>query len=443
MKNQVDFFPDTPESFHIRVEATLEKLEEKDMKCIYRKRKMIVAIAAILIMLIAASAVAVVQGNALRTQLGEAGGEKLAAQVQDVHASDAENGFSFTIDEILWRDEKMYVSYTAAVPEDGNVYLFSPVQIELDGEQLVNFYGIDSEFFNRMFAVGGEYGASVSQIMQLEVPEELSGEHLFSSKCLFMQTDKKLSKIEIEELAALCTEPDADGNENQMMKNADTLYYYDTTEKGDPAPVIWLHYYPEVRTVMDEHDRVTAEALESAGIAKYADMREICVPICKTEGGDIRFNDAAQRIFDMGSFSIEVTKLEISQFNTSFKAFIRKEGGVSDEWTEDEPYGQFYSLCKADGSDLGIHDWTIGEGGAILTESGEKVYRIAENSEGIYPLEDLTEVYLAPSIFDENGVFVQRDMTRAVRLEPVFNPDLPAEGAELAQDPAETDDLSS
>lgn len=444
MKNYVDFFPQTPEGFHLRVEETLISLEENEMKNVsVFSRRMVAAIAAILILALAATAMAVVQGNALRTRMNEFGSENLAGQVQDVHASDAAEGFSFTIDEILWQGDDLYVSYTAAVPEDGNVYLFTPTQIELAGEPLNSIIGIDEEFFACVFALGGEYGTSVSQIMQLKAPEALSGEQQFSSKCLFMQTEKTLAKVGIEEIAALCTEPDADGNENQRMKNADTLYYFDTTEEGDPAPVIYLHYYPEVHAVMDEHDRITAKDLESAGIARIADTREIAISIRKTEGDGIRFNDAAQRSFNMDGYSIEITKLEISPFKTAYEALIRKEGGRIGEWTEAEPYGWFYSLCNADGSDFGKDSWSIGEGDVIVTESGETVYRIGESGEGIYDLENLAEIYLAPGIYDENGVFIRSDMTRAIKLTPIFNPDLPEGTPEPVLDPAETDDLSS
>ena len=78
-----------------------------------------------------------------------------------------------------------------------------------------------------------------------------------------------------------------------------------------------------------------------------------------------------------------------------------------------------------------------------FTESGEKVYRIEGSSEGIYFLEGLTEIYLAPDIFDANGEHVDSDMTRAIRLNPIYNPDLQETTSESEVDFAETDDISS
>ena len=67
MKPMIDFFPDTPAGFHLRVEDALMGLEEKDMKNakVY-SRRLIALVAAALVLIFAATAVAVVQGDVLR-----------------------------------------------------------------------------------------------------------------------------------------------------------------------------------------------------------------------------------------------------------------------------------------------------------------------------------------------------------------------------------------
>jgi len=444
VKDYIDFFPGTPEGFHLRVERTLENLEEVNMKYIHKKCKMIVAIAAILVMVIAASAVAVMQGDLLRTHMNESGGEQLAVRVQDVHVSDAAGGFSFTIDEILLQDEKLYASYNVTVPDDGKVYLFSPTQIKLNGEAVNRDFGVDAEYFVNMFALGGEYGNSVSKIMQMFVPEELvkADNNQFNCKCLFMEAEKPLVKVDQEDYEALFTEENADGNENQLMENADVLYYTDTSADGDVVPSIYMHFYPEVRAVMDDNQYVTAEALESIGIAKRMDMREISITIPDSEAQTLVFNDVAQRIFEMDGYSIEITELNLSHFNMSFAALIRKENGEIGKWSENEPYAQFYFLCNADGSDLGTSEgWSMGGGEVELLDNGERVYRVDGYGHGIYPVDYIDELYLAPGFYDANSVFTGYDMSRAIRLEPIYNPDRPQYEPTVA--PPVADDLSN
>lgn len=447
MKQLQDMFPRTPEGFHLRVEDTLMGLEEKEMKNAYIfSRRLITLVAAALILVFAATAVAVVQGNALRNQMNVSGGQELAAQVQDVHVRSDDDDFSFTIDEILWEGEDMFISYTVDVPDDGNVYLFSPARIELNGKEINQDYGIDAEFFSSMFAVGGEYGTHTTEIMQLKMEGDIpkQDEHDLSMECLFMRANRELVKIEAEAFNDLFTEPDDQGNENQMVKNADVLYYTETVPERSGAPAIYFHYYPEVRAVMGEPQMLSPEALEGTGIAEMVKTCAISIPVSHSTGNRSTFNDVAQRIFDMDGYSIEITELNLSHFNMEFEALIRKEGGVAAEWTENEPYGQWYFLCYADGSDLGVHNgWSMSGGEHYLTDSGEHVYRIEGNGQGIYPVENITEIYLAPYIDDENGEIAGHDMSRAIKLEPIYNPDLPESTPEPEPDPAETDDLSS
>lgn len=450
MRPMIDFFPETPAGFHLRVEETLTGLEENDMKNVkvYSRRVIALAIAA-MIFIFAATAVAVVQGDALRSKMTASGGDEFAAMVQDVHVADGNDDFSFTIDEILWQGEDMYVSYTASVPEDGNVYLFSPYEVRMSGSGIehgrdVYHNGLDAEFFTCLYALGGEYGSSVSQIMKLRVEDaQTSGK--FDCKCVFMKTDRPLEKLDSESYHALFTEPDAQGNANQLMKSANVLYYFDTTVEGDPVPVVYLFQYPEVRALIDadENSRVTPQKLEETGIAKMVGMQEISIDVQESEGAAPVYNDAEQRTFDMGDYSLELTELYISHFETRFAAVIRKPDGIADEWTPDEPYGQYYSLCNADGSEFGTEtNWSMGGGESVVLSGGEKVYRVDGFSEGIYPLENLEEIYLAPAIFDEeSGEFVNYDMTRAIKLNPSYNPSLPAPTQQ--PDPAETDDLSN
>ena len=447
MRPMIDFFPETPAGFHLRVEETLMGLEENDMKnvSVYSRRVIALAIAA-MIFIFAATAVAVVQGNELRTQMNTSGGENLAAQVQDVHVMDGDGDFSFTIDEILWQGENMYFSYTVTVPDDGNTYLYSLDQLKLGEEPLWSGYGLNSEFFVSMYAAGGEFGTEVTDVVRMYMKPELQDipEKLFEIQCVFMQANRPIQKLDRDAYDALFTEPDFEGNENQLMKSADTLYYTDVSIDGDPAPVLQLHGYPEIRSILDaNNERLTPQDVETAGIARQVDRLKVSIPIQETGAGAAVFNDVSQRIYPMDGYTIEITKLNIDSFDAEFEAVIRKDEGEIEigDWSGREPYAQFYTLCKADGSEIGDLDSSMSSG-YPMQKKDETVYIVDGHSAGLFKVKELTEIYLAPDIFDANGEGIGPDMTRAIKLTPIYNPDLP-EHIPDPNDFAETDDLSN
>lgn len=448
MRPLIDFFPETPAGFHLRVEETLMGLEENDMNKVkvYSRRMVILAVAA-MIFIFAATAVAVVQGDALKSKMTTSGGKELASQVQDVHVMDGDGDFSFTIDEVLWQGENMYFSYTVTVPDDGNTYLYSLDQLNLGTEPLWSGYGLNSEFFVSVYAAGGEFDTEVTDVVRMYMKPELQDipEKTFEVQCVFMQANRPIQKLDRDAYNALFTEPDFEGNENQMMKSTDTLYYTDVSINGDPAPVLQLHGYPEIRSILDANDeRLSSEDIEATGIARQVDRLKISIPVQETGADAAVFNDVSQRIYSMDGYTIEITKLNIDSFNAEFEAVIRKAEGEIElgEWTGNEPYAQFYALCKADGSEIGDLDSTMSSGYPMQKED-ETVYIVDGHSTGLFKMKELTEIYLASELFNENGEYVGLDMKRAIKLNPVYNPDLPDHIPDPMDDFAETDDLSS
>ena len=447
MRSMIDFFPETPAGFHLRVENTLMNLEERNMK--QKKaysRRMIALLAAVLVLVFAAAAAAVVQSDVLRTKMNASGGEKAAALVQDVHMADGSDGFSFTVEEVLREGGKMYISYTVSVPDDGKIYLFSPCGIRMNDRQIFPDGALDTEFFATMYALGGAYGTSVTQIMQID-PEETclnAGQNMLGCQCIFMEAGRPLEKLDAEAFYALLTEPDSSGAEHQLMRNADILYYFDTMPAGDPVPVVYLFHYPEVRRVFDEHaaDLLTAADLENAGIASHARTCEVLVPLEGAGAEGPKLNDVLQRVYFMDGYSIVIEELSISRFCASFRAVIRSEDDAFTEWSGEAPFGQYYELCNADGTDFGEIDSCI-LGADVLVEDGKAVYRIEGSYRGIFPVEDLWEICLVPAVFDDGGIFSHLDMERAIRLTPMNNPQRIGNEAEPETDPAAADDLSA
>ena len=139
MRRIKDPFPPTPARFHLRVEETLMSLEERDVN----KRRVpgrVALLAAILAALLALAAAASVAGRThFRDRLDREGASEVSALVQEVHrgsVDDGSDGFRFSIDELIWEGDDLYVSYSLAVPEGGRwlVAMFTPT---LDGEKQI------------------------------------------------------------------------------------------------------------------------------------------------------------------------------------------------------------------------------------------------------------------------------------------------------------------
>lgn len=167
----------------------------------------------------------------------------------------------------------------------------------------------------------------------------------------------------------------------------------------------------------------------------------LCDVSQETEGV---YNDLAQRSFKMDGFEIEFTNFRLSHFRASFSADIRTEEQIPDEYTGDEPYGQFYTLLRSDGSELcSAENVRISRGNARRTDEGEQVYRIDMDISGMIPVETLDTILLAPEIFGDDGEFIHYDLENAIEIKPVHNPDKPETTPQPEFDFAENDSLSS
>lgn len=439
MKMDHDPFPRTPAGFHLRVEEILMGLEARKAIELRVRRIRWIAVAAALLALALGTAVAVVQGNALRTRMA-AGGDGLVSQVRDIHKSAAQDGFSFIIEEVLAEGDAIFLSYTATVPSDGRIYLFSPCGMALDGVPLTCDTGLETDFFSNLYALGGMYGNSITQVIKLRLQRNMPETAArLSCSCAFMLAERPLKRIDAAALDRLLTEPDASGNANQLMRNAETLYYYDTSVEGDPIPMVYLHYYPEIRAIFEKKGRnmLAVEDVERAGIGRIERVLELSIPM----GGEVMDlplrNDVTQHIYFMDGYSIELRRLHLTPFEAEFEALIRTEGDGLAEWTEDLPFGQYYELCNGDGSDFGRVDFCLNSGDIIALGNGGRAYMVSGSMGGVFPVDGLNEICLAPV---ESG---KRDMGRSIRLTPIRNPDCMLDRPEPAVDPAETDNLSS
>ena len=198
MKRWKDPFPQTPKGFHDRLEKTLGGLQDTDMRRNHNYRKLNIALIAALIAILAttAVAVAVVLGNArFKQALTDSGADEVAALVQEVHVpatGDEADGFRLSIDEIIWEDDKLYFTYTASVPDDGNRYLLALYTPLLDGEPMVfQATGWESSaFFDDRFQtvipLGGAQLATCGQLLTFKVNPALRQK---AANVLFLRAD--------------------------------------------------------------------------------------------------------------------------------------------------------------------------------------------------------------------------------------------------------------
>jgi len=457
-KNRMDAICPEP-SFRSALQLTIkERTENMNHRFAFNyRRKMIIAIALIAAML-AATAVAVVQGNLLRTQMEENAGAAFANQVRDVHIS-AGKDFSFTVDEILCDGDKIYLSYSISVPDDGNTYLYALYRPTLNGEPLSGSlaYFYDESGMPMIHAIGGEFGASHARVMKdLKLQSEpVAGvANMFDLKAVFFKSNLPVryggswddySKKFAEKKISVNGVPQT----VQMYPDSDALYYCGETKPEYPyillefQPDYWKNWQAKQQKEETE-DVLTPEEFAATGIVDLADSAEIFVPLDLSGNAQPEYNDVAQRVYELDGFTLEITDFHMNHLGASYKAEIRTEAEIPDEYAGTEPYGRFYGLIRADGTELSSNQSSRFSTGALnIKWDGTRVYLIDQTINGAIPVEELDGLLLAPELYAYNGDFKGYDLERAIRIQPVYTTDKPEPTPIPTEDPAATDDLSS
>lgn len=423
-----------------------------------RHGKMIVAVA-LLIALLITSAVAMVQGGLLRTEIEESAGETFAEKVQDVHASIGSEGFGFTIDEVVCEDDRMYLSYSTSVPDDGNTYLYALCIPKLNGEKMSYGYAFfyDDSFTPVAFPIGGEFGCQKTQVIpDIFIDSQIrdQAENLLEMRAIFFKANRDIKYAgEWEDYYAMMEKTNLQSEFGSsesfgdvfLMPNSDTLYYYGETAQENPSINLCdLPEYWQLWRGLKEDRALDAKEFASTEIVELIDIIEISIPIDASETTEGVYNDLAQTKFELDGFEIEFTDFRLSHFGASYSADIRTDEPIPDEYTGDELYSQFYTLLRGDGSELcSAGNSSFSSGNARRTDGGERVYRIDGDISGMIPVEALDTLLLAPEIFNDDGQFSHYDLENAIEIKPVYNPDKPEATPQPKFDFAENDSLSS
>ncbi len=425
-------------------------------------RRRTIALVAALALLLAATAVAVVQGSALRQAAEDAGAAEVAERVVDVHVASDSDGFGVSIDEILWEGTQMCFSYTLRVPEDGNTYLCGIQVPRLNGERLTMRRGgaIDADMGScSVIALGGEYGTSCTDVMELYISPTAQKlpERRFEVNAAFLRTDRPMQMVDYD------TYFDMHGHrENQLFESSDVLYYFD----DDPAPRFYLTDYPEVWQAQQNHyERYCVErdlsreqgrdfdfnwdeamGLNGAELAEtgIAELVRECGTGIKLDDSVISstvFNDLEEHRFELDGASIEITDFYMSRLCVSFKGTVTWNDG---RCFENGDVSRNFMILRPDGTELGQNLSHF-----LCSDSNEtgNQYGIDGEISGFIPVEGLTEVLLAPVSQDESEDGMHYDLEDAIVLKPIFNAERARAEANATpdptQDPAETDDLSA
>ena len=454
-----------------RIEERMEA-EMRNEKYVKRRaplrmsRRLAVALAAALILALAATAVAVVQGNALRDKFAEMGDTTIEAQVRDVHVSDADEDFGFTIDEAVWEGDVLAVSCALRVPDDGNTYLCGVYAPTLNGEVLDEHWGslpANCEGFTDAFVAGGGYPTSFPLLLQLEVDADLKAreDNQFSMKACFLRTE---GSVEWDKVA---------GTGDADYADVDVLRYRsaNTSEEGE-NPLIWFESYeayrvlqqPELTPEAEEVDglenfgrpdpqlkELPPEAVVTAGLAEeVCAERELTIPLNLSGTGETIYNDVAEHNFRMDGYSVEITEFRLDHFGLYCKAVIRPDDWQDmdlGDWDDAEleksnPLYRFYRLLTKDGEELGEASGGMMVGPA-RDASGDNVVGIEVTDEeyGAIPLNGGEELLFAPETgFDGENFSYALD--EAIVLKPIYKPAKPESTEEPDYGAAEGDDLS-
>lgn len=421
-----DPFPPTPQGFHDRVEQTLRGLEERDMKQL-RYKKLTVALVAAILALLAVGAVALVAGNSrLKEELSHAGDADMAERVQDVRLSDAGEGFGMSVDEVIWEDTNLYISYTLSVPEDGNTYLVGLMRPTINGETVDYRQGLyfDDIFLGDVMAMGGDYPATHTLVLPvLADSRELALKDMkLGVRAAFFKSNRPLEYMpDFFDEGGMYERSDAlvlwTGGiiQQRVFPDADTLYYWD---EDDGVPQISLSFFKPVLEAMTAEDAkekgyidytydaggypgeyLTPAGLEATGIATLAAERGLELPLNQDMVSHDLYNGLAENTFRYDGMTVTVENFRMTHFRIEADIWMLPDEGVPGD-DDDVDFDRFPLLCV---SVNGQPMLSGARGGTETMAEGVLAYCEGYDYDGYVPLGNLERVELVACTYDNEA----------------------------------------
>ena len=446
MKRWKDPFPRTPKGFHDRVEQTLGGLEDMKMRRNNNYRKLNVALTAALIAILAttAVAVAVVLGNArFKQALTDGGADEVAELVQEVHmpaTGDEADGFALSIDEIIWEDDKLYFTYTASVPEDGNRYLMALYTPLLNGEPMV-FYATGweaSAFFDDRFQtvipLGGVQPATCGQLLTFKVNPALrqKAANALFLRAEFFKTDIRFtgseSGIETRFKAAVPT------IDLTIARDEDSFMDY-SEEMSLPAAE--SEALRSIAKAAGADGVLTPDELSGVeGIEQIA-CREVRMALDASRLAQVVYDGVEETEFEIKGCEVNILDFHMTHLGASIRLRVTAPAGMTEEEgmrlaysvvspMEDE-HGNGYSWClfRPDGNMLALEEGWSGGAGYGLSPDDRASYGFGFDIDSIIPLEGLEKLVLMPyrMHYDDHDQPVYDYLKDwAVELTPILRP---------------------
>ena len=438
MNRWKDPFPPTPKGFHDRMERTLGGLEERNMKHHYRKLS--VALAAALIMLSMAVATAMVLGNArFKRALIDNGADDVAALVQEPRVSatrDGTEGFALSVDEILWEDDRLYFSYTASVPNDGDRYLLALYTPLLNGE-VMTFYPTGWErgaFFDdsvqQVIPLGGTRPASCGQLLTFRVDPALREN---AANALFLRADFFRTDTDFT--------GDVSGFESAFKGVVPTVCLtFDKSESiEDYAERLALPASERaaLRRISDaagEDGILTPEELSDVDKIEHAARREVRMAMDASALGEAVYEGIRESVFTVMGCKVAVESFHMNHLGADFRLRVTAPGSVPEAermrlasevaspGMGDGQDGYHWSLFRPDGSELALDQGCEGGVSFQPLADGTPSFVVSYSISGIIRMKGLEKVVLMPYSFhqDEDGAVIYYYMKEwAIELTPV------------------------
>ncbi len=450
MKQWKDPFPRTPERFSLRVEQTLLALEDRDMKRTDIRRKTLLLVAAALAALLAVAAAAVVAGNSnLKERLEREGVGEVADLVQEPHAGAAPTGtaegFDFSVDEILWEDDDLYISYSLSVPADGR-YMVAMYTPTLNGEKLE--YDAKGWTVAKFFDGYGE-GQCPTALL-------LGGSHRRRCNELWtFRVDPKLrdGKDNRLKFRAVLLKTDADlegggGDWTDLLDPPDIIRF--NPDRGDwdldAMPAAELAFQDAAVAAFGDDGRLSLDELIGTGHAEYADEREIDLALDGTKLEQVLYNDVAERDFDVDGCHLHVDSFRMTHLGARIGYTLSAPEGDADAMRRlNDLLVLNWGFGTVDGEPLGFSLGASGSAG-LNPRDGAVSYSVCFEEHAILPLTDPERIVYAPVTYrdgaDGDPQTPVYDLRRAITLTPIYAEEAAAQETAAPQrdlDPGETD----
>ncbi len=450
MKRWNDPFPPTPQGFHERVEATLRGLEQDNMKHLSYKR-IAVVVAAALIALLAVAAAAVMAGNArFKEGLTRQGAGEVAALVQEVHVPATGGGaddFALSVDEIIWEDDQLYLSYTARVPDDGSRYLLALYTPLLNGEPMAfRTTGWEIEqFFDSMtnqYAVpmGGKYPAETGQLLTFQVDPALreKAPNALTLRADFFKTDVDFTDSENGLVSSFKAE-----------QPGVCLTFYSSAELEEYASRMSLsakeaEVLRAVEAAAGEDGLLTPEELAGAEHFDYATRREVNLPVDASKLEQTVYDGVEESEFELNGCKLTVEAFRMTHLRAIIRLRVTAPAGVPEAeglrmcseilspMMDARGHSDYrWNFFRPDGSPLALDQGYTGGMGIDPLPDGTPSYVMDYDIDGVIPLEGLDAVIFMPQkceydANDQPHFDYLRDW--AIELKPILS-DAPASAA--------------